>query len=369
MRLLLYINPATYDLKKYDAAAAANEYSDSDAWNMGMRATVEKSLRLPLILRGGVEWFGRRNVTFENRIEPTGDGAENDISHPLTDGTRDDISAFFTLDYTGLPGWDFLAGIRYTWFALSARADDTDHDKEAGSPSYFVGVTRKFGRSVNLFVNIGRAFRMPGLSESFYTGLTGRRYVIGNPDLNPETSFNIEGGFRLFTRKLYAGISLFSHTVNDMIERYKNEDGIYTYDNIQRGIFTGAELEVQYFPIKNVELFGHYFHYRGRSSTENEPLNDVPAPKIFVGGKLYLGQLWAEINYLHSFEKNDPGPAEVENAAYDVINIKGGFYFSSRLSLNLKVANLLNEMYYANPDPDIPPAKGVEFSAGIHYYF
>jgi len=59
----------------------------------------------------------------------------------------------------------------------------------------------------------------------------------------------------------------------------------------------------------------------------------------------------------------------VENDAYNVLNLKGGYYLSQQFFIYVKVSNLLNEVYYSNPDPDIPEAKGLNFSTGIHFYF
>ena len=79
--------------------------------------------------------------------------------------------------------------------------------------------------------------------------------------------------------------------------------------------------------------------------------------------------LQQHFQYLHSFKKTEPGPAEVENGAYNVLDIKSGYYFSGGLMIYLKLANLFNERYYPNPDPDIPLAKGFGVSAGVHFNF
>jgi outer membrane receptor protein involved in Fe transport len=167
------------------------------------------------------------------------------------------------------------------------------------------------------------------------------------------------------------GLYGFSYCVDDMIERYVNADKVYAYDNIVRGIINGVELEMHYLAIHNFDVFGHAFYYKGKNSKSavKEALNDVPAPRFLLGSKLSLDRLWFEATFLHSFKKFDPGPAELANDAYDVLDIKGGYYFSSRLFLYVKAANILNRTYYANADPDIPLSKGFNLSAGIHLYF
>lgn len=364
--IMLYFNPSLYALEKFKPELLTHEHSRTSGTNMGLKATLKKSLNRYFSLQAGLEWFGRRGFNFQNTLE---DPVGQESTYPLREGQRDDTSLFLTADYSGIPGLDIMGGIRYTWFELQALVEDTEKVKSSEAPSFFVGATKKFGQSVSLFFNLGRAFRLPGLSESFYTGLTGRKYVIGNPNLVPESSINLDTGIKLFLKKFFLGIYLFSYRIDDLIERYKNDDNIYTYDNITRGNIKGIEVEFQYFPVENLEIFGHYFYYHGRDTEQDEPLNDIPSPKLLLGCKLLVDRFWAEINYLHSFEKSDPGPAEIENSSYRVFNLKTGYYFSTRFNLNLKVSNFFNALYYPNADPDIPPAKGIDISMGFHYYF
>ena len=109
-------------------------------------------------------------------------------------------------------------------------------------------------------------------------------------------------GLKISTKRYFIGLYLFSYRIDQLIERYRNEDNIYTYtyDNIHRGKILGGEIEVQYTPLKNVNFFGHYFYYKGRSDIENEPLNDIPAPRFYVGGKIFFNLYcesgkWAEV--------------------------------------------------------------------------
>jgi outer membrane receptor protein involved in Fe transport len=364
--LLVYLNPSLYALEKFNAESLVTEFSRTQGLNLGGKATFKTELNKNLSFQTGLEWFGRRGFDFENTVEEDG---VRDTTFPLRDGRRDDLGLFLTADYCGIRTVDIMGGIRYTWFSIKALVDEESKERNADAPSYFLGLTKKFGEKVSWFFTLGKAYRLPGMSELFYTGLTGRKYVIGNPDLIPESSFNLDTGIKLYSKKFFLGAYFFSYRIDDMIERYKNDEGIYTYDNISRGNITGGEVEFQFFPTRNLELFGHYTRYHGRSAGTDEPLNDIPSAQLFLGVKLLVDRFWLEINYIHSYKKGDPGPAEVENEAYKLLNLKAGYYFSSRFTLNLKIANFLNEPYTPNPDPDIPRAKGLDLSLGLHYYF
>jgi hemoglobin/transferrin/lactoferrin receptor protein len=364
--LSLFVNPSHYRVDQLDLTQDTSEQADTDVTNLGLKLALKKSPLETFSYRIGFEWFSRQNLRMANREQQEG---QTTTTLPLANGRRSDYGLFVTLDYSGLPGFDIMTGVRYSFFSIGADVGGQPMEKSSGAPSAFLGITRKLGDSVSLFVNVGKAFRLPSLSESFYTGLTGRRYVVGNPGLEPESSFNMDAGLKWFSERFFLGIYGFYYSIDDMIERYRNEEGIYTYDNIDRGRVSGAEVEFQFFPAKNLELFGHFFYYRGRSTATGQPLNDVPSPKLFLGGKFFLDRLWAEVNYTLSFRKTDPGPAETANDTYHLLELKGGYYFSANFYLYLKAANLLDQSYFANPDPDIPHSPGLSLSTGLHLYF
>ena len=222
---------------------------------------------------------------------------------------------------------------------------------------------------MTFFVNAGTAYRLPSLSEAFYTGITGRSSIVGNPDLKPEKSVNLDAGLKIHHGNIFLGAYFFRYSVRDMIEKFPLSDSSYTYDNIERGRIHGLELEFQYYPLKKVEVFGNAFYYQGKSAFSGQPLNDVPSAKLFLGAKFWLGRFWSEVNWLASAAMKNPGPAETAIPSYSVTDIKAGCYFSSHLFVFMKVANLFDRDYFANADPDIPRAKGLDVSAGLSLNF
>ena len=361
----LFLNPTTYLLEKRDDTKSSVEGAKTTAFNLGLKSGVRKNLGESLSLFTGVEWFSRQKVEMDNRLTS---GNNTSVTYPLTNGTRNDYALFLTLDYSLTSSLHIDAGARYTFFSISGDVSGEKMDKSTSAPSLFLGLTQKINSSMSLFLNIGRAFRFPSLSESFYTGLTGRKWAIGNPDLKSESSWNIDAGLKISYKKFAMGLYVFTNYIKNMIERYKNADGAYFHQNIDAGRVYGGEVELAYHPIHTIELFGNYCYYKGRSDNTDDPLNDIPASRIQLGGKVFIDRFWLQGDFLHSFAKTDPGPAELENEAFSVVDLKGGVFFSSTFSIYLKVANLFNQRYYPNADPDIPIARGINFSTGIHLY-
>lgn len=362
LKIDLFSNPTTYILEKGSIENKSSEISETIAVNSGFGIKLIKKISGDFSLTSGLDLYRRNNLDITNTL---GSGIET----PLEDGERSDFGIFISANVTKIIGLNLRSGIRYTFAESKAVSDGILKTREKNSPSLFLGIVKDFSRYISVFFNTGTSFRNPSLTESYYTGITGRRYVIGNPGLDPEMSLNIDAGIKIHKGNLFLGIYCFYNNIDDMIERYRSNDGTYTYDNIESGRITGGETEFQWFPSGNLELFGHFNYYKGRSDETGDPLNDIPSAKLFLGGKINLGKSWFEINYLHSFNKSDPGPSEIENNKYNLITLKGGHYFSSKLFSYLKVANLLNEKYYANPDPDIPESNGIALSAGLNYFF
>jgi len=53
-------------------------------------------------------------------------------------------------------------------------------------------VTRRLGERLELRGSISSGLRFPSLGEQFFSGTTGAGAILGNPDLVPERSLNVE---------------------------------------------------------------------------------------------------------------------------------------------------------------------------------
>jgi outer membrane receptor protein involved in Fe transport len=362
----LYFNPTLYELSNVNQPAQSIENANTTCSNYMGKLSLTHTISPCFSWQCGTDCYIRSNLDITNRIE---DPAEILTAKPLKKGYRSDVGFYIYGDYSGIPGWNFISGLRYTFFNLQATAEDTFYQRQTDSLSAFLGITKKIGSSLVVFANAGRAFRVPSLSECYYTGITGRKFVIGNPDLLPESSINLDFGIKYYKESVFLGFYGFRNRLNQMIERYRDEHKIYRYDNLDQAGIYGTEFEFQWFMRHNLELFGHFSYYIGKSTVSENPVNDIPAARLFNGIKYIYNKAWIELNSIYNFKKTAVGPAEIPGTDYWLLNIKGGYYLSSKIHLNLKISNLLNKHYYENLDPDIPYAPGIGISSGMHIYF
>ena len=256
----LFINPNRYELNKIKTASQQSDISKNNAADFGVRASFKRSFSKYLSLQSGIDYFGRGNVDMEN--ETWKKSTLIDHSLPVENGKRNDLGIYFTLDYSGLAMFDLVGGARYGFFSRNAVSNGQYLEKTSQAPALFVGVTRKIKESLTLFCNLSTAYRMPSLSEAFYTGITGRNSIVGNPALIPESSLNLDAGVKIHRKNLFVGMYLFQCSIKNMIEKFPLSATSYTYDNIEQGRIQGLEIEFQLYPIKNLEIFGNGFYYQ-----------------------------------------------------------------------------------------------------------
>ena len=144
----------------------------------------------------GVDYFARRGVDAEERVASLIDGSVS-LASTLDGATQDEAAAYGTVRWS----WGaatFQAGTRFTWHRQTnggSGAPDRP-SRDDGAWTAFAGLVRPLGNGLELTANLGTGLRFPNLSERFFTGTTGRGQVIGNPDLEPEGSLNVDLGLR-----------------------------------------------------------------------------------------------------------------------------------------------------------------------------
>jgi outer membrane receptor protein involved in Fe transport len=371
----LFVNPHYMETKKEEIRDHKEEesFSRTQSLDYGLRLAYVRTAK-KVRLSTGVDFYGRSGAHARNEsqyFDPQGNINKEIKEIPYEKGRRTDLGFFLSADYLGIPSMDLVGGIR--WDIIHVRAVPGGSADFQKSRYYactgFLGASLKLDGGIVLFSSISRAYRAPSLSELFYTGITGRGFIIAQPDLDPEMSLNFDAGIKIYQKRLFAGCYLFSYRIDDLIERYVSQGDIHTYGNIDRGHISGVELEAEYFPLSGWKIFGNVFVFKGRSTETGDPLNDVPSPRLFLGTKLWLKRLSFELNTTLQSKKNDPGPAEIAIPGYGTMNLEASYSFSASLRFFLLLSNLFNRAYLARSDPDSVEEPGRSIKFGFNCIF
>lgn len=363
LTILFNLNPFRYQLERIRNAAGTRQVSDTTGFNNTVRIQYAFSISNRLRIRTGFDTYQRNNIRIQNIQESA---ADTDISLPLNGADRLDSGWFVSMLADPSPKISINAGLRFGRNTISPGSNTTQSSRKDTNLVGELGLVYRPLAGTALFFNAARSYRNPSLSETYYTGITGRRWVIGNPELTPETGQHLDAGFRISKDNWGLSGYLFAYQITDMIERFRLPDDTYTYDNIREGKIHGTEVFAYFRPMVQLELTGSWTRYRGRSEADT-PLNDVPAHRLELAAQFFSGRWTGGLTWLHTAAKSDPGPAESNTDAFQTWQLRLSFFLSSNVQMYLKADNLADRFYYPTADPDIPAAPGRSVMLGMRF--
>lgn len=375
IRFRAFVNPNFLETRTdtYKKIKISQSFSRTQSTDFGSQLTFGRRLGPSLRFESGLDFFGRAGARAVNTCTYYAaggviTGVQEEL--PYKDGRRSDVGLFFSADYSGLRRLDLLAGVRWDHLKMVAvpLGAPVPVPAKDSAATGFLAASYQFTDELTGFINAGRAYRLPSLSERFYTGISGRGFIIGQPGLESETSFNLDGGLKFLGRRLFAGLYAFRYEIGGLIERYKLNPTTYTYRNIANGRLAGLEVEAEYFVVPGWKVFGNLSAIQGRSLATGAALNDIPPLRIYAGTRVWLGRLTAEAAGAVQFRKDNPGPAETAIPGSVVVNVKASYAWQD-WKFYLTLANILNASYYARPDSEamLEPARNLKL--GVAFMF
>ncbi|QBG48319.1 hypothetical protein EGM51_13300 [Verrucomicrobia bacterium S94] len=210
------------------------------------------------------------------------------------------------------------------------------------------------------FLGAGAVQRSASVTERYYSfAPASGGYLVGNPDLDPETKFEIDGGAYFSAEYVEIGVQLFAAGVQNYILEtgIASEDvnGDLTPDQIRGflntdALLTGGEVD------GNIRFSDHWripfsaAYVRGRDLSENEDLPLISPLNGRIGfrwdGSSSV-QPWAEaIVHLAAKQSHiDPRYPETETPGYQILNLRGGFRLPCGCSLEAGVENVFDQDY------------------------
>ncbi|MCX6280878.1 MAG: TonB-dependent receptor [Bacteroidetes bacterium] len=258
-----------------------------DTWTYDVRYT--RLLFESLELVGGIS-----GMTQFNRNHGT--------QYLIPDYDLQDLGGFVYMKKT----WEkftFNLGLRYDYRHIKSYSlylDTLGHAATAGDTLFkgfsrdfsaftgSTGMTFRLNKSVNFKFNVGRGFRAPNISELIANGLHEGtfRYEIGNPDLNPETSLQIDGEISWETKFLNLSFNGYYNIIDNFIY-YRNLNGekkevngvwypVYRY--VQgNSLLKGFEVELDIHPIEALHFDNNLDYVWGENLSTGIPLPFIPA--------------------------------------------------------------------------------------------
>jgi outer membrane receptor protein involved in Fe transport len=338
------------------------ERADYTANDFQVRASGERFVgdaRLEI----GLDTNGRYDVEALDTIVDytlTGDVARRVDSVSIESAHRTNLGAFATLEAAVAPKATLAGGVRADYVgSRNTGGYFGDRATDDGAVSGSAAVTLGPWAGVALTGQVSSGFRDPTVSDRYYRGPTGRGFVTGNPDLEPERSLQVDTGVRFTSSRLRAGLFYYHYRIDDLIERYQTAPDFFFFRNRDRANIRGVEGEAQ------LQMGTTTFDIvaamtRGRAIDDDTPLDDMPPATLVLGLRQPLGaRAFASVRAAFHAEDEEAGPTEVRMPGYTVIDFVASADLTRHVGVNLNVRNLLDRTYPASPDPRAVPAAGL----------
>jgi outer membrane receptor protein involved in Fe transport len=383
LNLMAYANPnflethtdtiTGYIARQSPGYVSKEAYAKTESTEYGAQLSYSKAFGSDFRVTGGLDVFGRGTagaVNSEVSFNSLGEITKTFQETPFNEGRRRDLGFYLSADYAGLKNIDLIGGLRYDLLSQKANpggGTETLTSKKTAFTGFF-GLSVQVTEGLTAFANISRAYRTPGLSELFYSGITGRGVIIAQPNLTPETSLNGDLGLRFGTKRFFAGMYGFLYGIDGLIDRFLVAEKTYTYGNLEDVRIKGLEFEVEYFPISGWKLFGNVFAMKGESRVTGLPINDIPPFRAYLGTRVWVQKFSVEVTGVIQSKKDDPGPAEIAIPAYEYVQARINYDFGTA-SVFALVQNAFNEAFLGRPDPSGVIEPGRSFIFGARYAF
>jgi len=269
---------------------------------------------------------------------------------------------------------------RYVRFSGGARGDYVttentggyfgDRSTSNGAFSGFGAVTLGPFEGFSVTTQVARGFRDPVLSDRYFRGPSGRGFITGNPDLEPETSLQYDFATRYSIGRTQLAAYFYRYEISDLIERYTTQTDFFFFRNRGRARLHGFELEARSNLGRgySVEVTSQFA--RGRNLDDSANLDDVsPATFSVVGRKEFSAKGWAQMRVGVYGDDDRPGPSEIAAPGATLMDVGAGWRIVRQLELRTHLRNLLNEEYYASPDPRfvLAPGRSASFTAVVEF--
>lgn len=216
--------------------------------------------------------------------------------------------------------------------------------------------------------NIGKSFRMPIAKELGANGVNYHRfsYEVGDPDLSPELSYQLDVAMEYSTEKLAIGLSPFANYFPNYIylnptsehnRLYGNGNQVFYYSESEV-LRYGGEIHAHYQIIRPLKfgLVGEYVYSEQLSGEKKGYTLPFSPPTSIILNLRYEMRQWnflenayASLDYKIAGSQKRIVPPEEVTDGYQVVNLGiGGDVKLHRqtLSLSLQAQNLFNTRYY-----------------------
>lgn len=286
---------------------------------------------------------------------------------PFKEGEINAIGVFIQDEFS-IGSTVLTAGMRYDRITGDAKqkgvAQTSGLKRSDNNLSWNLGALQPVTETVNLYANLGQAYRAPDMRERFEDSPRGDGYFhVGNPQLKPERSLSAELGIKGQNGQQQFQLATFYTRIDDFIagrvtnlKHPQNNLPMKRTENLDKVIIYGVEGDITY-PVADFVLDAGFTWLRGNNKQDNEPLYQMPAPelRLGIGQPADLGWSWHTgvrvVAKQDRIAKRFSNASENKTAGFVTADAQVGYGFGqlgglSNLRLDARLSNIANKTYH-----------------------
>ena len=248
---------------------------------------------------------------------------------------RHSLALYGSYSYQINPKWTTVLGLRYT------DIKDPVKNQHVLTPQF--QLNHRINKESSVYMNVGKAFTMPNLSDTYKT--VNRQYQsVSGRNLKPEEGWNYELGYKHITNKDSWKVAAFYMDFKNFFSWKPDSNGKMTI-RVNGGRFRNVGVEAQYgrklTDRLKVTVGASYSNPKQMEIDKNYWKQANPKLQ-FTGGIHYNSSTWtagSSINFVTKRMKNRDGGINPNLVAW---NAYVGYQFNENSSIRLDARNLLN---------------------------
>ena len=248
---------------------------------------------------------------------------------------RHSLALYGSYSYQINPKWTTVLGLRYT------DIKDPVKNQHVLTPQF--QLNHRINKESSVYMNVGKAFTMPNLSDTFKT--INRQYQsVSGRNLKPEEGWNYELGYKHITNKDSWKVAAFYMDFKNFFSWKPDSNGKMTI-RVNGGRFRNVGVEAQYGRKLTDRLkvtVGAAYSNPKQMEIDKNYWKQANPKLQFTGGIHYNSSTWtagSSINFVTKRMKNRDGGINPNLVAW---NAYVGYQFNENSSVRLDARNLLN---------------------------
>ncbi|MEM1180792.1 MAG: TonB-dependent hemoglobin/transferrin/lactoferrin family receptor [Acidobacteriota bacterium] len=344
----------------------------------GLRAELRKAIGESALLTYGVSYLQDEFDQLRDRSEffiDTGEPVFTTLAFPtkyFPQSDVEEVGAFLQAEIELFDGrLSLIPGLRFDSYDLDADQQDAiflagnpgtpdpvDYSEDRVSPK--LGAVLSVSEKVSIFAQYAEGFRAPPMSDvnNGFTNQGGGYRTLPNPDLEPETSDNLEFGFRFVSRRASFSATYFDNQYEDFIDTiFLGFNPVvflveFQPQNVDEVSISGFELGGEFRFGERFTLRGAYTYTEGDNDITDQPLASIAPPQLVLGLRYasengrWGGELIGTANDSRGESDLPEGSTLFRVPSSEVFDLVAWVNLTDRLNLQLSAWNLTDETYW-----------------------